>query len=169
MALACGGRHRKQRHEYAIHMVPFLAPISRHHAQPIFITPTSLTMHRPASIVPRRVKGGVEDWKGATRHVLHLICASLHHRSPQGLRSLSASTPLCAAYEGRSAPPRYLGRPPFPHWRDPFRAPAMADDCSLALAARSPPGVKKAFVMAHPPPSEFFERGSSAPFGVVPG
>ena len=76
MALPCGGRHRKQGHVHAIHMVPFLAPIARHHAQPIFITPASLTMHRPASVVPLEVEGGVEDWKGATRHVLHLIWAS---------------------------------------------------------------------------------------------
>ena len=111
MALSCGGRHCKQGHEYAIHMVPFLAPISRHHAQPIFITSASRTMHRPA--FPLGVEGGVEDWKGATRHILHLICASCTSLPSRTTILLGLSSP-CIAHEGRPAPRRCLVSPILP-------------------------------------------------------
>ena len=35
VALPCGGGHRKQGQTHAVHMVPFLAPVTRHHAPPI--------------------------------------------------------------------------------------------------------------------------------------
>ena len=106
VAPPCGRRDGKQGYTHAVHMVSFLAPVARHHVRSILCTSAPLAMHRPASVVPPRVEGGVEDWKRAMRHILHLLCAS---RSIAPLEDYDATPPQLHDAQHVRCSPRLQG------------------------------------------------------------